>query len=476
MNALSTYRVILTCLSGSFLITQGVDANNTAIPLSMKGHIKSEKLDRSGSDNVTNSYDGKRFTIKEAIDAAVSFHPEIKANNADVRASEYRIDQARSGYFPTVDLRMGGGYEYDRQKFTSNSLNAGTVHGSVVHGRYDPSITVRQALFDGFDTRNKVDKATKEKEQAFRKSLEVQELRAFDAADNYIGVRRFQRLLKLAEENVTNHRQVLKKVTALVSGGKLTISDQKHVESRLNDAEAAVQDIQGDLDTAVAHYIDVIGQEPQRLDNPRLDAASLPHALDDAMANAVKSNRSLAVASATVDVAKADVATSESAFLPTLFFEGQGNRNFNISGKDGQETLITALAVARFNVFNGGKDMALKRSLTEKVTSARYRREQEQNKTKRDIRISWAEMSSARGQSEALKKAVESKKQVLNAYLAQFDLGTVSFLTILDATHEWFLAKGSEITANSTYDLAAVRLLSASGDLLKTYQIPTITH
>ena len=86
----------------------------------------------------------------------------------------------------------------------------------------------------------------------------------------------------------------------------------------------------------------------------------------------------------------------------------------------------------------------------------------------REVRVSWAEMKSARGQSEVLQKSVSSKKQVRNAYLAQFNLGEVSFLNILDASHEYFLAKGSLITADATYDLASARLLASMGLLKKT--------
>ncbi len=417
------------------------------------------------------SGDAQVFNLKGAMEEAVQTNPQIFSEYASKRALEHTVDQAKSGYYPKVDLKAGAGYEYTRRKFGTNNLNRGPVSGSVSQDRYDPSVSVRQMLFDGFETPRRVEKAERETKQQVLKVREIQELMAFRTADQYIAVRRFQRLLKTAKENVENHKKILGKVRALVKGGKATVADVHIVESRLFDAESAVRDIEGDLDSAIATFIEIVGKEPGALYNARFNPSLLPASLDEALKIAREKNRSLVLANATIDVAKADIDLSETPFYPTLHLEADGHRNFRVDAEAGNETQVTALAVARFNLFNGGKDTARKRELVERLTNANYRRDTELRRTEKEVRLSYAEMMSARRQAEALRGAVKGKARVRDVYLQQLDLGTRSFLDILDATHEWFLAKGSLVTADAAEDLSSARLLAAMGHLIDSFEL-----
>jgi hypothetical protein len=118
---------------------------------------------------------------------------------------------------------------------------------------------------------------------------------------------------------------------------------------------------------------------------------------------------------------------------------------------------------------NGGRDLGRRREVRAKVTSATFRYEKEMRRAEKESRVSYGEFLSARAQSVALRGAVKSKQTVRDIYMKQFEGGTKSFLDILDAIHEYFLAKGSLITADATGDLAAARLLASMGILLDDF-------
>lgn len=407
-------------------------------------------------------------SVREAILSALLNSPNIKADYAAKQEAAQRIDQARAGYYPTLDARAAGGYGYLRDKFSSNKLNS-AAHGTVVSDRYDLSLSVRQMVFDGLDTPHKVEKASKEEAQSGKKVNETKELVAFNAAREYITLRRFQRLVHLAQENIRQHENILAKVRSQVSAGRSTIADVQHVQSRLEDAKAAYGDIQGDLDSSAARYMEIIGHEPGKLKNARVPGNLLPSTLEAALEFARRSSRSVEVANATVEVAKADLEVTNTPFYPSLSLEGDAQRNFNAPGTNGNQTTLSALAVVRYNLFNGGRDIAKKREYIERVTEAKFKREAEVRRTEREVRVSWAEMSSAHRQADALRDAVKSKTQMFHTYLSQYDLGNLSFLQILDAAHEVFLAKGSLITADAAEDTSALRLLATMGNLVRSY-------
>lgn len=405
--------------------------------------------------------------LPDAVVKAIGDNPSILADKAAKEATDHRVEFAQGGYAPTIDLQVGVGHEYTKQKFRENDLNSSKISGTVATDRYDPTIRMRQMVFDGLETPYQVVKAEKEQKQADLKVKESEELTAFSAAEQYIAVRRFARLERLAQDNVRVHQEILSKVNELIAAKKASVADRYNVEARLHDAEAAVRDIQGDLDSAIAQFIDVVGVEPGRLSNAEIPKENLPLSVEDALDIARDNNPSLVLAKASIDVAKADVKVSNAPFYPRVDIEVDASRRHNVGAKSGFENNLTALAVVRYNLLNGGKDTARKRELRAKMREAKYLMKNQRRTAEREVRVSWGEMKSALGQSEVLRKAVKSKEQVRNAYLDQFRLGQVSFLNILDASHEFFLAKGSLITADATYDLASVRALAAMG-VLKT--------
>ena len=406
----------------------------------------------------------------DAIAETLRTNPEIFADKSGWLAEKHSIDIAKAGYLPKLDFRANGGGEYTREHFKRSNCGLGRKcrEDKLVN---TPSLSARQPIFDGFRASTDVSRAERETDQAIRKIAETQELVSFRAVNAFIDTRRFQRLLRLAIANAKAHRQILGKVNALIQGGKATIADRALVASRLADAESAVVDIAGDLGSARARFIDVVGQTPDRLKRSTIAEGILPVEVSDALRASAEKNRSLLLAKSSVEVARAEFDTTEVPFWPTLDIELDARRDKNTEGREGYESSATALVVLRYNIFNGGADMARRKEVTEQVSETRHREAAALRTAEREVRVSWAEMKSAMRQSEALRVSVTQKEKVIRAREKQFDLGTVSLLDLLDAWNEFFLAKGSLITVDATADLTGYRLLAAMGTLLSSHNL-----
>lgn len=415
-------------------------------------------------------------TIEQAMQEALLSNPEILFQKSEREASRHRVTQSVGNYFPSIDLRAGAGREYVKQSFRdANEGLGGTrlsseVRAEATSNRYDPSAKVTQLLFDGLETRNDIKKAKHEFVQSTKNVEEAQTLAAFDVYDRYISVRRFERLYRLALDNVRVHQSILSRIGKLVEGGKATSGDQQSVRSRLFDAKAAVSDIEGDLQNAYANFKEVVGAEAKNLKIPTLHETKVPYDVQAAVAIAREHNKSVVVAKATEAVARAEYDKTIAPFMPALNLELEARRQFNVGGKSGHETTGIAQVVGTFNVLNGGKDVGRRKEFRARLTSAKFRTQQEIRRAEKEARVSYAELMSARSQSHALNKAVASKQSVRGIYMKQFDAGTRSFIDILDASHEYFLAKGSLITADAIGDLAAARLLASMGQLVENFK------
>lgn len=407
--------------------------------------------------------------LKTALRKALDTNPEVLVQKAEREAAKYRVDQEFSGYLPSLSVRAGAGREYAQEKFKANAFNPLGNNGQTSMNRYDPSVSLRQSLFNGFNTKYGVERAKNELLQSNMNIIEAQVLLAYKVADAYISVRRYGRLVKLAQENVAVHRSILGKIKELVQAGKATTADLSSAESRLNDAQAAVDDIEGNYGSEVAKFIEAVGIAPDHLDRPEVPWEALPSTSQSAANTAALKNRAVVVADAAIRVAESEFKQTAAPFMPSFEFQGDARKNYNVSGNKGIETTLTGQIVGTFDVYNGGKDLATRRRQRELLVAAKLRKEKEIRQAVRESSVSYAEWMSARNQAIALRAAVISKERVRNIYMQQFQAGTRSFLDILDASHEYFLAKGSLITADATEDLAAIRTLSAMGVLLEVY-------
>ena len=82
--------------------------------------------------------------LREVVEAALKTNPRVAAAAAEGRAAQQDVAQARAGYYPTVDVNLGGG----RERTSSPQTRALNPSDSEL-SRRESGLTVSQRLFDG---------------------------------------------------------------------------------------------------------------------------------------------------------------------------------------------------------------------------------------------------------------------------------------------------------------------------------------
>src|SRR5215813_9254673 len=144
------------------------------------------------------------FSITDAISQAVSTNPVVGEASANRRATEAELRQTQGTLLPQVRLESRLGPEkFDQQTFLPPIGNGKWLNGREV------SVVVRQILFDGLASIHDIWRQSARVNAASFRVRERSELIALDAAEAYIDVVRYQRLVALANQNVANHEELL---------------------------------------------------------------------------------------------------------------------------------------------------------------------------------------------------------------------------------------------------------------------------
>jgi outer membrane protein, adhesin transport system len=411
-------------------------------------------------------------TLEETIEAALQTNPDVGVVQADRKAIDQELRQARAGYLPSLDLRAAAGPEYSNSVSTRNRVTrAPGSDASTTLMRWESQLTLTQMLFDGFETRSEVDRQLGRVNSAAYRVAEAAEFIALDAVEVHLNVLRNQTLVELARENLEQHRALLAQVGELEREGGGSIADVHQADARVAAAQSVLATAVGNLEDARALYLSVVGSPADTLADSVAPVYALPESPEAAAGQASVDSPTVKIANADIEVAKAELQGSRSGYYPSVDLELGTSANDNIDGLKGSAIDAQALVVLRYNLFRGGGDIAREREAFQRINEARQALRQAQRTSEEEARTGYNALVTAQARLEALRDRVTAQRETRDTYAQQFDLGQRSLLDLLDAENELFAARSDLTTAEYTEMFAVYRVLAVTGGLLATLDI-----
>lgn len=405
-------------------------------------------------------------TLQEAVDATVKTNPDVLAATHERQAVSKEIDQARAGYYPTLDLAVGTGWEMTDNP---NTRNAGK--GEVHMNRDEASLNLRQMLFDGMETKNEV---LRQEARTNSRSLGVYssaENTGLEAVDAYLNVLRRQKLVELAQTNLEAHKRTHDQIMLRAERGVGRAADMEQSLGRLALAEANLMAEESNLRDAETAYIRVVGVPPTSLTQPESPIGQIPASLDEAVAVGIDNHPTLRLANFDVDSAEAQHATAKAPFYPDLHFELGTRADHDIDGQRGMDKDITAMLRLRYNLYNGGRDTARREETAFLINQAAEIRNNTHREVEESVRLSWNAWQTVKSQMPSREQHVQSSEKARDAYQQQFSLGQRTLLDLLDSENEVFRARTA--LTNTQYDemYSLYRILNSMGMLLQSLNV-----
>jgi len=410
-------------------------------------------------------------TIEDAMHSAVTTNPEVLELSSNRRAVNHEIRQSRSGYYPTLDFRAAVGEDYTDDPFTRSRAQTSGDDADTWQFRTESSLTLRQILFDGFETAGLVQREKARADSAAYRVEGAAETVALNAALAYLEVMRRGDLLRIAGDNVRAHEATLQDVQQLADAGRTDLGDVNQTESRLAAAREAVVRTQGELDDTIAAYIRVVGNPPSDMTQPTPPMDMFPGSQDEAVATAMDKNPDIYAGRADVRTAQAELRVANAAFWPDFNAEVTGAWDKNIDGVRGVERDLTAMLVMRYNVYSGGLDTSRKREAVERIAEAQHRTARLEREVAESTRTAWNALVTAGGRSDELRNQVSANERVVETYKEQFMAGRRFLLDLLDSQNELFLSQGDLSTQEYTASFGVYEVFGQMGTLLEAMNI-----
>jgi len=400
-------------------------------------------------------------TISEAVNQTIRSNPDILIDANRKLSINQAVKQAEGGYYPKIDFNAGYGTEWSKNittKFRSG--------GDDRLNRGESGLTLSQMIYDGSATSSEVDRQQARLSSASRKVMGTSEQIGLKAIEAYLNVLRRSELLKLAQANLEVHEKTFNQIKIRSEGGIGRKADLDQAQARLSLSQANVAATEANLREANIAYNRVVGSMPDSLVKP--EVAEAPASVDEALNVSLESNPILRSAMADIEAAQAQNRTAESLLKPRLHLELGTNFNNDIDGVNYKNNDAYAMLRMRYNLFNGGSDVAKIAETTIQVQEATEVFHRTQRQVEESLRLSWNSMVTAQDRIPKLKATAEAAARTRDGYAQQFNLGQRTLLDLLDSENELYNGRANYLDAQYIDLFSRYRLMADMGKLLGT--------
>jgi outer membrane protein TolC len=414
------------------------------------------------------------LTLEEAMSRARTDTPGARALAASVAEASARVDQARSGFLPRIDviesLQRGNDPVYvfstllSQRRFTAANFDVQRLNDPPAETNIRTAIALDQQVYDAGATGLGIRAAELHRDLAVLGQTKGAHDLAFEAARAFVRILQLEAAERAAAAAVAAAESDLQRARQRRNVGLVTDADVLSIDVHLSDVRQRQIATSGDLAVARIELVDALGLPLDQaivLVKPRPPA--LPQEAASLARQAIDSRPESRQAGLHVELAENSRDRARVAFFPRVGVEASWA--FNGSTWPTQRSSWIVGATVRWNVFNGFADRARMTEARQAATRAVAERERITRRIEVDVRAAVARVAAARARETAGRTALAQARESQRIIRDRYDAGLASVTDVLRAAEAVLDADARATAAETDVILETVALDRAAGRL-----------
>lgn len=395
---------------------------------------------------------GDVLTLERCLQIALKNHPAISAAKSGILQAESRIGQARSGYYPQVNLQSG----YSRVGPAPTALR------SDPYNYYSNALHLNQTLFDFGKTWTQVDISTLNRESARADFQDVLASVVFGVKEAYYAVVKARMSEKVAAETVIQFQQHYEIAKLFFETGKSSKIDVTSAEVNVSNARISLLSAQNGLRIARVTLNRAMGisQAPEYDIQEEFQMETEGISFQDALLLAYENRPELISTARKNEALEKGVLLNKKGYLPVL----AGSASYGYAGDD--TALDRAWNVGltlTFPLFSGLSTKYAVEEAQAGLDIARANEDALRQIIHLEVESAYLNRKEAFERIEAGRIMVRQAEETLELAQGRYRTGVGSSIEITDAMIKLNNAKMTYITAMSDFSVAQAFLEKAIG-------------
>jgi len=400
------------------------------------------------------------LSLAEVVDLGLRNNPETRTSWANARAAAAAYGSERGAYLPTVDGEVTG---------TRLKTVASQGRTAVTQSVLSPSLNLTYLLFDFGGRSGTVGSARNALLAAsYSHNAVLQDvvLEIQTAYFQYIATRALlQAQRTTAREAGTN----LKAAEERRRVGVATIADVLQARTAASQAELAVEQTEGDLQTArgaLALSLGLPANLPYDIDSTagQQPVAGLADSVETLISRALALRPDLAAARAEFQASRSQVSAARASRLPSLLLNGSGGRTYTTTLPEGGNNYTVSLGL-RVPLFAGFSRVYDQRQAEALADAAQARADALGQEVIFQVFSSYYALQTAARRVATAEDLIASAEQSNEVALARYRAGVGSVLDLLAAQTALADARAQQVLARLQWNISLAQLARNSGVL-----------
>lgn len=396
-------------------------------------------------------------SLRQALTSAYQSNPRLDAERARLRATDEEVPRAQSGYRPSV----GGSVDYGHSKTSTSPATVGAGDTNP----YGYQVSVRQSLFNGFQTTNAVREAEAGVRAGRENLRQVEAQTLLDAVSVYMDVVRDMQIVRIREQNVAVLTKELEAAETRRSVREVTKTDVAQARARRARAVSAADLAKANLKVSRAQYERIVGHPATEVTEPPLKLKQLPRSQQEALATAEQESPNVGSALHREQAARHAVDRVWGELLPEVRVEASWAHRGDVSRSIDEQDSASITGRVSVPLYDGGETRARVRQAKHTHVSRLQEIEQARSETQANVISAWSRLNAARAQLRSDQVQVEAARTALEGVREEEKVGQRTLLDVLNAEQEYLEAQVSLVTTRRDLIVASYALLATMGRL-----------
>lgn len=362
----------------------------------------------------------KTYSLQDCINIALKNNPELLASEQQLKGSFFKIGQARSGYFPEINLTVG----YERNYQEMNSIDRYSKN-------YTAQLVVNQNIFDFGKTSTQV-KLQKQLYQATQwQDTQLKTQIVYSVKEAYFNVLKAKKQKQTAQEVLKQAQKHLELAKGFYEVGLKPKIEVTKAEVELSNAKLSLISAEKNLKQALLNLKIAMGV----VDMPDFDIKDEEYGIRkieerEALDIALQRNPELQ----SIKLSKAATESSEELikkeYFPTLTGVGRWGFSGDTFPLDKGWSLIFQLNLP---LFNGWATTYKLKQAKADITYYSYKEESLKQQIISQIKTFFVQLKEASQKIDTLKIALKQAEENLQLAMARYEVGVGTSIEVVDA-------------------------------------------
>jgi outer membrane protein len=420
------------------------------------------------------------LTLEEAIKKGLAKNPRIRAAQSQVDASVARVSQARSGFFPQVDVSesfnrttnpmWAFGTKLNQEIISLADFDPSRLNDPEAIDNFTTTLSVTLPVYDRGQIRSGLTQARLGHKAISRLEDRIRQQVIVDVVVSYMGVLLAQEELKVVNETLKTARAHYNMVRSRFRSGLVVKSDLLRAKVRIAELEQERLQAQSQVAVARAALNAAMGVEIDRsfaLTTPLEGRTGAPGSLETWISTSLENRPDLSQIQFQEMMAEEEVKKAKAVHLPGVYLSG----SYEINSEDFGETAnnYTLGAVMRLNLFSG---FGLQSKVHEAVANLRQTQalvRQLELGIRVETRQAFFMAESAYQRIGVAQAAVAEADEGLRIVRNRYESGLFTIVNLLDAEVALQQTRTNHLRSLHDFKVAMARLKLAAGTIDETF-------